>query len=89
MRAYHSIVLIHTKELTWLKISNAIIIVLTSGACISPEAKQIIHDFKGCSFTKKTHVRPSAYLERRTRKRRQGANIMNKTSGRAFFLECS
>ena len=21
-----------------------------AGACISPEAKQIIHDFKGCSF---------------------------------------
>ena len=84
MRAYHSIVLIHTKELTWLKISNAIIIVLASGACISPYKNRLYMILKDAVF-KKTHVRPSAYLERRTRKRRQGANIMNKTSGRIYL----
>ena len=25
-----------------------------AGACISPEAKQIIHDFKGCSWNSQT-----------------------------------
>ena len=59
-------------------------VVLPSGACISPYKNRLYMILKDAVF-KKTHVRPSAYIERRTRERRQGANIMNKTSGRIYL----
>ena len=67
-----------------LKISNAFIIVLTSWSLYISTLNRLYMILKDAVF-KKTHVRPSAYLERRTRKRRQGANIMNKTSGRIYL----